>query len=192
MGGTPPAASVCAYWGLEAVKKSGGRPGLTDGSVCPTLLSKDLQAGGAGAFAQCYLNRRLPSHLHKSWGGPPGLRATPPSACCGRKCLLLGEKSGSGGTRADLGVRPTSSAEFQCFGLFKWHGALSPPSRFFHGFLHQKFYSFPILGKAPKRASRPGGRIALAGGLLAAQIYGCLKLRGRADFRPHGERRIPL
>ena len=35
------------------------------------------------------------------WGGPPGPRPTPPSACLG----LAG--SGSRGTRADRGVRPT-------------------------------------------------------------------------------------
>src|ERR1017187_10501284 len=52
---------------------TGGRAGLTDESVCPTLLPKDVQTRGAGAFA-CqphYAVQEL--HIAAGYGGPVGL-----------------------------------------------------------------------------------------------------------------------
>src|ERR1035437_8403420 len=49
--------------------------------------------------------------LHKSWGGPPGPRPTPPSACShpARRWPRC-PRGGTGASRADQGVCPTTSA----------------------------------------------------------------------------------
>jgi len=47
------------------------------------------------------------------WGGPPGPRLTPPSACSQPGKVGLNREGGSGGTRADRGVRPTIWLDWQ-------------------------------------------------------------------------------
>ena len=49
---------------------------------------------------------------HERWGGPPGPRPTPSSALTTALTPIPWARSGSGGTRADQGVRPTVFALF--------------------------------------------------------------------------------
>ena len=48
------------------------------------------------------------------WGGPPGPRPTPPSSACWHRAGLRCN-GGSGGTRADQGVRPTRAIPTPAF-----------------------------------------------------------------------------
>ena len=51
----------------------------------------------------------MTAHSHSWWGGPPGPQPTPPSARWVWRKLISTAKSGSRGTRADLGVCPTTA-----------------------------------------------------------------------------------
>ena len=52
----------------------------------------------------------ISGHRHELWGGRPRPRATPRSRISVGKRWISGTKSGTGASRADLGVRPTRTA----------------------------------------------------------------------------------
>jgi hypothetical protein len=52
----------------------------------------------------------ISGHRHELWGGRPRPRATPRSRISAGKRSISGTKSGTGASRADLGVRPTETA----------------------------------------------------------------------------------
>jgi len=74
--------------------------------------SRDGPRGRPGRSVQCHLvfQFRAPG---RTGGADPPVRCRPPGRLVeGGTRLILQEKSGSGGTRADQGVRPTTSAGF--------------------------------------------------------------------------------
>jgi hypothetical protein len=87
-------------------------------------------AGMAASKGSMSFSFPIVEHLHKLWGGPPGSRPTPPSACSGWMRLIPVAKSGSGGTRADQGVRPTIYAGFPVSGILNGIEQLKTPTCF--------------------------------------------------------------
>src|SRR5260370_10527639 len=80
----------------------------------------------AGKIARCQLVFPGLHNLQKSWGGPLVRSRRPRRPSSAGTALILLARSGSRGTRADQGVRPTICTAFSNVGETKWHWARVP------------------------------------------------------------------
>src|SRR5262245_45228159 len=127
--------------------------------------------------------------LPEAWGGPPGPRPTPPSACSHVVVLMPVSRRRVRGTRADLGVRPTipGSAPFvlpDTAGLGAHHGLARFAREGFGEFLHVPDYAVdPVLFRRV-RVGDGAGALALGAFFAAVPLGKADKetlLRGKAS-----------
>src|ERR1035441_221428 len=139
------------------------------------------------------------------WGGPPGPRPTPPSACS-RAARSRPRYAGSGtrASRADRGVRPTNGAAFPLVGQSKWQWERLGWGWFSMGVLLNQFQEHASGGggmdedvsmAAGARAglveqSRPAGLEAGDGGVEVRHAQGDVVQSGAAFFEELRDGRI--
>ena len=100
-----------SYLSINPWQKS-PESGTTGETACPTEQHgrnqrRRLKGGGGQAISPMSYSFPITGHLYKLWGGPPGPRPTPSSACSGLdETDLLGKERVQGGPARTRGSAP--------------------------------------------------------------------------------------
>jgi len=130
--GGPPGPRPTPWSACSNAQRAGGGPART-GASAPHLVVAVLLCG-AGAFAQCHLNKPRNCNCYRIRGADPLVRAGPPDPLFARRIKACASPTGRRGRRpADQGVRPTICAEHRN-GLLSGIGRFRLPTGFFTSF----------------------------------------------------------